>query len=179
MAIPHDGNSLLVWRKHGVAAFCLVDLAQPDVTKPFFPTHGKREYVDLSPDARWIAFASDETGRFEIYLSAFPSLGRKWLVSTEGGITPRFHRDSRELFYRNGNKMMAVDVTLGPEPTIGKPRTLFEGEYADYDVSPDGQHFVAVSSEKTPPTLQLNVITGLFDKSRSLSLAERTKRLWP
>jgi eukaryotic-like serine/threonine-protein kinase len=166
VATLHEESSLLVIRQRSgdPSDYCLVNLEQPDIVKPVLTPQRGDGSADLSPDSRWMAFVSDETGRNEIYVSGFPALGRKWLVSTEGGITPRFRSDGRELFYRNGKKMMAVDLTLGRGPIIGKPRTLFEGEYGqNYDVTPDGQHFVIVRRGKTPPTLQINAITGLFD----------------
>ena len=164
-AIARDGRSLVVFRSQpgGATDLFVVDPSRPDAARPLLTARNAAD-VDLSPDAHWIAFSLDETGRDEIYVSAFPSLGRKWPVSIEGGAEPRFRADGRELFYRNGSRMMAVDVTLGPEPHFGKPRTLFEGDDEErFDVTPDGQRFVMVRSEKRPPVVQLNVITGLFD----------------
>jgi eukaryotic-like serine/threonine-protein kinase len=164
-AISRDGRSLVVFRSQpgGASDLYVVDPSQPDAARPFLTAH-KAAYADLSPDAHWIAFSLDETGRDEIYVGAFPSLGRKWPVSIEGGTSPRFRADGRELFYRSGDKMMAVDISLGPEPRFGKPRMLFEGDYDEgFDVMPDGQRFVMLRSEKRPPAVQLNVVTGLFD----------------
>jgi serine/threonine-protein kinase len=104
----------------------------------------------VSPDDRWLAYVSNESGRDEIYVTRFPT-GGKWQISTEGGREPAWSRDSRELFYRNGEKMMAVAVPAGPE-TAGKPALLFEGRYdskegpgaSNYDVTPDGQGFVMI-----------------------------------
>lgn len=172
LAISRDGRSLVVWRSQRGGAMrgsafdlFVVDPSQPDAARPFLNSHVASSYgVDLSPDGHWIAFALDETGREEIYVSAFPSPSRKWSVSIEGGTNPRFRADGRELFYRSGDKMMVADITLGPEPSFGKPRMLFEGDYDEgFDVMPDGQRFVMVRSEKRPPAVQLNVITGLFD----------------
>ena len=172
LAISRDGRSIVVWRSQRGGAMrgsafdlFVVDPSQPDAARPLLSSHvASSDGVDLSPDGHWIAFALGETGRDEIYVCAFPSPGRKWSVSIEGGTLPRFRADGRELFYRNGRKMMAVDVSLGPEPRFGKPRMLFEGDYDDaFDVMPDGQRFVMTRSEKQPPALQLNVITGLFD----------------
>jgi len=165
LAISPDGHSVVVFRSQpgGESDLYVVDPSRPDAARPFL-TARKVGSVDLSPDARWIAFSLDETGREEIYVGAFPSLGRKWPISLEGGIRPRFRADGRELFYRNGDKMMVADIKLGPEPTFGKPRVLFEGDYDEgYDVMPDGQRFVMIRSEKRPPSVQLNVFTGLFD----------------
>ena len=76
---------------------------------------------------------SDESGRPEIYVQPYPGPGGKWLISTEGGTEPAWNRNGRELFYRSGNKMMAVETTTQPTFTAGKPRVLFEGQ----DFTPD------------------------------------------
>ncbi len=167
-AISRDGRSLLLLQSiRGESTMSwIADLAQPDIVKPLMSTTSKNLSVDLSPDARWIVFSSDETGRSEIYLSRFPSVGRKWPLSAEGGSDPRFRHDGSEVFYRNGNKMMAADLTLGPEAAIGKPRILFEGDYErEFDVTADGKRFLMVRSAKPPPS-QVNVVLGLFDNSK-------------
>ncbi len=86
----------------------------------------------LSPDDRWLAYTSNETGRDEVYVQAFPDPGRKWLISTGGGYTPVWGPDGEalELFYRNGNKMMLVPIKAKPTFSAGTPRTLFEFEAA-------------------------------------------------
>jgi Tol biopolymer transport system component len=103
----------------------------------------------FSPDGRWIAYASDETGRFEVYVRPFPGLQAKWAVSSEGGVSPAWSPDGKELFFRNGSRMMVADVKSSPAFSTGAPRVLFEGPFAvdlagdiDYDVAPDGKHFL-------------------------------------
>jgi serine/threonine protein kinase len=167
-AISPDARNLVLWRSGRQVAnhISLIDPLQPDTERPFPTTH-EGFGLDLSADAHWMAFSSDETGRMEIYLRPFSAAGRKWPVSIEGGTTPHFRADGRELFYRNGKKMMAVDVSLGPNPRLGKPRMLFEGDYEDgFDVTRDGLRFIMIRREKQAPAVQLNVITGLFDNLR-------------
>ena len=111
----------------------------------------------LSPDGRWMAYASNETGRFEVYAQAFPGPGGKWQISTDGGSEPVWARSGRELFYRNGDKMMAVTIDAsGAALTAGKQTLLFQGRFsvapgADqwYDVSPDGKRFIMLKSADT------------------------------
>jgi len=114
----------------------------------------------LSPDDRWLAYVSDESGREEIYVRTLVGAGGKWQISTEGGTEPLWSRDGRELFYRNGQKMMAVAISAEAELRAGKPTLLFEGRYrtgwssgnpsTNYDVTPGGQRFVMVKqSEET------------------------------
>jgi eukaryotic-like serine/threonine-protein kinase len=77
----------------------------------------------FSPDGRWLAYISDETGRYETYVQPYPVTGGKWPISTDGGTEPVWNRNGRELFYRSGNKMMAVDITTEPGFRVGKPQT--------------------------------------------------------
>jgi eukaryotic-like serine/threonine-protein kinase len=120
----------------------------------------------FSPDGQWLAYASDESGRLEIYVQPFPGPGRKWPISNEGGREPLWSRNG-ELFYRMGDKMMAVDVKTSPMFSAGKPKVLFEGRYQDgghanYDVTPDGQRFLMVAEPEPAPT-QLHVVLEWFE----------------
>ncbi len=112
--------------------------------------------AQFSPDGRWIVYASDESGLFQVYLRAAQGGDRRWQVSTEGGTHPMWNRNGRELFYRNGTKMIAIDVKpAGADVDFGQPAVLFDKKYAygntlsiaNYDVMPDGQRFVMVREE--------------------------------
>jgi serine/threonine protein kinase/Tol biopolymer transport system component len=131
----------------------------------------------FSPDGRWLAYVSDESGREEIYLRPFSGPGAKHPVSTEGGREPVWSADGSELFYRSGDKVMAVAVETEPDLTTGTPRVLFEGPYVmylgggnNYDVSPDGRRFLMIRRELGPAPRQINVV---------LNWAEELKRLVP
>jgi Tol biopolymer transport system component len=116
---------------------------------------------------------SDESGRYEIYVQPYPGPGGKRQISTDGGAEPVWNPNGRELFYRSGDKMMAVDITTQPNFTVGKPQMLFEGPYApiaattrNYDVSPDGQRFLMLKTSEqaqAAPT-QINVVLNWFEE---------------
>jgi eukaryotic-like serine/threonine-protein kinase len=102
--------------------------------------------------------------------SLYPGPGGKWQISTEGGTEPAWNRNGRELFYRSGDKMMAVDIATQPSFAAGKPRVLFAGRYEptpatfpNYDVSPDGQRFLMLKPGEAAPT-QINVVLNLFEE---------------
>src|SRR5262249_42240563 len=101
-----------------------------------FPSLGAK----FSPDGQLIAYASTVSGRSEIYVQPFPSLSSKWTISTDGGGSPVWSASGRELFYRQGAKMMAVSIERNPAFRASKPTLLFERRYANntYGVSPDG-----------------------------------------
>jgi Tol biopolymer transport system component len=141
--------------------------------EPFLRTPFNETSPMFSPDGHWLAYMSDESGRWEIYVQLYPGPGGKWQISTEGGTEPAWNPNGRELFYRSGNKMMAVDIITQPGFTVGKPRMLFEGRYEpppvpidNYDVSPDGQRFLMlkpVEQEQAGPT-QINVVLNWFEE---------------
>jgi Tol biopolymer transport system component len=142
--------------------------AQPFLRTPFLESAPR-----FSPDGRWLAYVSDESGHKEIYVQPYPGPGGKWQISTEGGMEPVWNRNGRELFYRSGDKMMAVDIATQSGFAAGKPRMLFEGPYLltaatfpNYDVSSDGQRFLMLKpNEQTQsaPT-QINVVLNWFEE---------------
>jgi eukaryotic-like serine/threonine-protein kinase len=141
--------------------------------KPFLATPFSEGAPRFSPDGRWLAYVSNESGRYEVYVLAYPGLGGKLQISTDGGTEPVWNPKGRELFYRSGNKMMVVDVVTQPTFTAGKPRVLFQGQFLpspatapNYDVSPDGQRFLmlkAAEPEGEEPT-QINVVFNWFEE---------------
>jgi len=141
--------------------------AQPFLRTPF--TEGAPRF---SPDGRWLAYVSNESGRNEIYVQAYPGPSGKWQISTDGAAEPLWNRNGRELFYRSGGKMMAVDIATQPSFAAGKPRMLFEGPYVptpatipNYDVSLDGQRFLMlkpVEQAQAAPT-QIDVVLNWFE----------------
>jgi Tol biopolymer transport system component len=136
--------------------------------EPFLRTPFSEGGPVFSPDGHWLAYISDESGRQEIYVQPYPGPGGKWQISTEGGNEPAWSRNGRELFYRSGSKMMAVEVTMQPTFSAGKPKALFEGQYfavtpgqagTAYDVSPDGQRFLMVKeTDRAASNAQINVV---------------------
>jgi hypothetical protein len=112
---------------------------------------------------RWIAYASDESGRSEIYAQSYPGEDRRVPVSTEGGIRPMWSPDGKELSYVSGDTMMAVAVR--PDGTLGAPRKLFDrsdflinDRFQSYSVSPDGKRFLMIRRDPDSAPRQLNVI---------------------
>ena len=128
---------------------------------PFLNTAANEFKGRFSPDGRWVAYQSNESGRPEIYVVPFPGPGGKHQISVKGGTEPRWRRDGRELFYLEATRLMAVDIELGNGTLeAGASRPLFAPVSAMYDVSADGQRFIApVAPERGGPpplTLMLN-----------------------
>ncbi|MFY9530333.1 MAG: protein kinase [Candidatus Acidiferrales bacterium] len=141
--------------------------------RPFLQTTSFEGGPMFSPDGHWLAYESDESGRVEVYVTPFPGPGGKWQISTEGGTEAVWARNGRELFYRNGDKMMAAAVETKPAFAAGKPKLLFEGHYEtslyafqpSYDVSPDGKRFLMVkASERESVATRINVVLNWFEE---------------
>ncbi len=152
--------------------------------RPFLRAQASEYSPEFSPDGRWIAYLSTETGRSEVYVRPAPApsgsgeaAGGTWQVSTHGGNYPRWARGPggapRELFYRNGDKMMAVEIEPGGASFRARtPRVLFEGRYSalggSYDVSADGKRFLMLKSAAEPESgpAQVHVVLEWFEEIR-------------
>ena len=109
----------------------------------------------LSADGHWLAFTSNESGQWEVYVQAFPGPGARARVSLNGGVMPVWNRNGRELFYRSGNRLYVASVAAESGFHVTDRRLLFDSPQLrsntalrDYDVSPDGQHFVMLQRDE-------------------------------
>jgi len=142
-------------------------IGEKTVTRAYLHTPFNKRGARISPDGHWIAYATDESGRNQVYVQPFRGSGGRLQISIDGGIEPVWARSGRELFFRNGDKMMVVDVQTGTAFRASSPRVLFEGQYArvpwgeaGYDVSPDGQRFLMIKGEAQSPLTELHLIVN-------------------
>jgi hypothetical protein len=125
-----------------------------------------QEQATISPDGKWMAYRSTESGRGEIYVQPFPPTGGKWQVSSAGGSEPEWRGDGRELYYIQGSsQLVAVTLTAsGNGLEAGKPAVLFEapitGAYRRnrYVVTRDGSRFLVVTEQQTSQGAKVNVV---------------------
>ena len=146
-----------------------IHLLSPDgeehTSRPLFDSPASEGQPDLSPDGRWIAYRSDESGRDEVYVQRFPELGGRIKISTDGGTSPRWSADGAELYYRNGSAMMAVTVgNADASLDVGLPGLLFDGPYLNdsgrnYDIAPDGR-FLMVRLADDANLTQVHVVVN-------------------
>ena len=104
----------------------------------------------ISPDGKWMAYQSDQSSRWEIYVCPFPPVvnSKRWLVSKAGGESPLWSPDGKELFYRSPDAIMAVSVKTEPAFKPGLPISLFPDKYVgQFDISPDGKRFLMLKPE--------------------------------
>ena len=143
----------------------LLTLQNPNDMRPFKRTASAERQGSLSPDGHWLAYASNESGRSEIYVEPVPGPGGRRQISIDGGEEPRWVRSSREITYRSGSRMMSVPVRVQPIFEAAKPVELFDRRFDrgpgvnGYDVTQDGQTFVMTRSEHAPPT-EIRVVVG-------------------
>jgi serine/threonine protein kinase/Tol biopolymer transport system component len=136
------------------------------ITTDFVEIHPR-----FSPDGKWVAYSSDESGRYEVYIAPFPGPGRKWQISSNGGLQPRWRGDSRELFFQSpsGQVMSAELENVDGELIVGADTALFDFQNGgDYDVTDDGQKFLIIrdfDKVMTPLTLVINWNEELKDKN--------------
>jgi Tol biopolymer transport system component len=159
-----DGKYLLV-RKDAELWYMAVTDRQP---KPLLQGPWIVRNAQFSPDGRWVAYSSNETGNWEVYVSAFPNANSKWQVSRGGGEEPRWRRDGKELFYLSGDgKMTAVAVGTGSNFEAGPPVTLFQThrrqpisamDFFSYDVTSDGQRFLINAKLDEPNAAPLSIV---------------------
>jgi Tol biopolymer transport system component/predicted Ser/Thr protein kinase len=141
---------------------------QEKTSRPLIATSANESTAALSPDGRWIAYFSDESGANEIYVQSFPAGNDRQQVSVGGGTQPRWRGDGRELFYVSSDrKVMSVDIHAGERLEAGTPHALFQTRILPpvearnhYDVTSDGQRFVVNSRRPEDASLPITVVVG-------------------
>jgi serine/threonine-protein kinase len=161
-----DGKTL-VFLEENLSDWDLWTLSLDDKqgSQPWLRTPFAEWSAAFSPDGRWLAYVSDESGSTQVYVRRFLGAGGKLQISTEGGTEPMWAHSGRELFYRAGDKMMVVSVDSGPSLRATKPHQLFEGSFelspgenANYDVAPGDQRFLMVTREQKQPQTHLELL---------------------
>ena len=142
----------------------------------FLQTPFSERVPRFSPDGRYVAYVSEESGQMEVYVQPFPEGGRKVTVSSNGGTKVRWSRDGKELFYVEGQTLVAVSVSSGSIFSVGSATRLFEHpglgpgtNYAPYDVSADGQRFILaepVGAGGEAPEPSIRVVLNWYEEFR-------------
>jgi Tol biopolymer transport system component len=174
----------LSWSPEDVLAYTEGSVNQRDIwvlpikgerePQSFLATQFDERHPMFSPDGKWIAFTSNQSGQDEVYVKPYPEEGGIVQISTGGGREPLWGHNGNELFYRNGNTMMLVPVQTQPTMSAGLPRPLFEGSYvydspdftSNYDVSLDGQRFLMLKEPEV--STQINVVLNWFEELKRL-----------
>jgi serine/threonine-protein kinase len=143
----------------------------PGSPSPIVATRSGEWAPMLSPNGRWLAYLSDESGRIQVYVRPYPGPGPVVQISVDGGSEPVWAPEGRELFYRNGDRMMTVTLETEQALAVGATRLLFEGRYKEdffgnpnYDVSPDGQRFLMLKSAQESAPSELRLVLNWFQE---------------
>ena len=137
----------------GATDIWTVPLNGPRTPRALVATSAREFGPEFSPDGRWIAYVSDESGAYEIYVVPYPGPGGKRQITNGGGVSPAWRRDGRELFYQTPAGLMVMEVSSDPQIQFAPPRLLFGGTFSvdsredgprGYDVAPDGTRFLVV-----------------------------------
>jgi serine/threonine-protein kinase len=145
----------------------VTDAPGTPAVQPLIQTPNHEQWPELSPDGHWLAYGSNVSDRTEIYVRRYPELGAAQPVSLDGGVSPAWHPNGREIFFvsppnaAGKQRMMAAAFGAGSPPRLGRPQLLFEFDARElmmscvpvrcYDVAPDGSGFYAVQYRTTPP----------------------------
>ena len=182
-----DGKTLILDAAHPVTRVdvYLLDASPQDARqqlRPYVASAFVEAAARVSPDGRWLAYASNESGRQEIYIQSFPTSGGKVQVSTDGGIQPVWSRDGRELFFRSNTELMVARLGAADRPSFETPTPLFRDSYlrpqseghTTYDVFPDGGFVFIESTERggTVPSL-IAVFNWLEELKTTFATARR------
>jgi Tol biopolymer transport system component len=172
-AIPEDWSSdgrfiVYVTQGQGTAEdLWVLPLSGDQKPFAFLTTPFSESQAQLSRDGRWLAYSSNESGRFEVYVQSFPKPAGKWQISTNGGVQPRWRGDGKEIYYLSGNRVMAVPIVAGVGLDVGSAVPLFADTFStltsfnyEYDVTADGQRFIVstplTEARNTPLTVVVN-----------------------
>jgi len=180
-----DGKRLVFVESNPATSGDILVLPLDGDRKPqvFLKTPFSEQSPHVSPNGHWLAYSSNESSGFEIYVRPFPGPGAKLQISTNGGTEPIWSRDGRELFYINGDKMMAVDVSAKPTLTAGPPHLLFTGRFlpstnavSAYDVSLDGRRFLKVQSTEADETAsRIDIVINWFQELKQRESSQKRK----
>jgi serine/threonine-protein kinase len=173
-----DGKAVALVETHPDTYYdvAVLDIRSGRVT-PFLNSPFNETCPEFSPDGRWVAYSSDESKRYEVYVRPFPGPGMKIQVSSEGGVQPLWARNGKQLFYRRQNQVWVVDVRIDGGLATSKPRLLFEKSgynvgmpTRSYDLSLDGQRFLMVRLEdrKPSPLTEMTLVENWFEELKRL-----------
>jgi serine/threonine-protein kinase len=143
---------------------------------PLVTTPAQEMSPAVSPDDRWLAYSSDESGKPEVYVRPFPDVAiARWQVSVSGGTAPVWARSGRELFYVNGRQeLVSVELAPGSGAAAGRPQVIipagqnvFSGNTSVYDVTPDGRRFVVMRPAPGEAEPELVVVQNWFEELKA------------
>jgi Tol biopolymer transport system component len=170
-----DGRSLLFY-DHSEAGIFVLSPDGDRTRRQVAASGSNARFPALSADGNWMAYVADESGRREVFVQSFPDLGPRYKVSIDGGGEPVWSRDGRQLFFREGDQMFALDIVYRPSFRAGAPRALFNGRYDDapighqhYDISADGERFLMVKHGEPAGPSEVRVVLNWSEELQTVA----------
>jgi eukaryotic-like serine/threonine-protein kinase len=179
LAAAPDGTILFAERSREGPGSDLWTLSPDGKAAPLVVSAASKVAGEYSPDGRLLAYVSDESGAYQVYLRSIANAADVVTVSSAGGVEPKWSPDGKELFYRLGDAFFAVSVSTAGRIAVGDERKLFEtpaafGRYsnhAGYSVSPDGRRFLILRPDRRAIPTQINVVLNWFEELKAKTAA--------
>jgi serine/threonine protein kinase/dipeptidyl aminopeptidase/acylaminoacyl peptidase len=157
----------------------LLPLVGDRTIRPFIDDQFDTRLADLSPDGKWIAYVSNESGIYQVYVQPFPGHGGKWQVSAEGGTEPRWSPDGHRLYYRNRGQLLAVSIGSAPSFTVSRPQVLLDRFHPyitdtgiTYDATTDDQHFVTTLPVSQDTLQRVAIVLNWGEELKAMTKTE-------
>jgi dipeptidyl aminopeptidase/acylaminoacyl peptidase len=174
-SVSPDGRTLAFTRRDPKTSLDImtVDTSGKEPPRPLVHTDAQEGGARFSPDGHYIAYVSDESGHFEVYLMDYPGPGGRWQISRNGGKDPIWSADGRALYYRAGDNVMSVALQTRPVFHSGTPEVVVEGAYEgllgsidrpNYDVARDGRILVIKNPGVDGRRTQVRLVLNFFDE---------------
>ena len=153
----------------------LLPMEEDGKASPILESKFNEMMARISPNGQWLAYILNESGEYQVYVTSFPKPGSRHLISTDGGRQPVWGPNGKQLFYRIGDKIMVVDITTEPAFSAATPEVALEGGYEGpkrlsptYDITSDGQRFVAVKINEESGPRTIHVVLNWFEELKRL-----------
>jgi len=162
-----DGSRVLIWHSNpgGEKEIRIRTIGRSDTGQVLVKSRTLDQSARLSPDEKWLAYTTVDSGRAEVYVRPISGVDQNWQISTEGGGGPIWSRSGKEIFYGSGTRLMAVPVEAGASFSYGAPKLLFDNpEVWTLDIAPDGQRFLGSKDPNFGAGSKISITTGWFSE---------------
>ena len=173
-----DGSLLVVDGYFGSqqSGLSVIKVEDPKELETYINTDADEYMGDLSPDGKWLAYVSNETGPYEVYIQTFPEKGGKWQISLNSGLEPHWSADGKKLFFTSGNKIIEVPIEIKDGALIPGKQTVVSENYSflpvdsgiSYDVSPVADYFIATQPASISSFKKVQVIVNWFSEVQKM-----------
>ncbi len=175
VSFSSDGNLMLYDELHSTERKnILLYNRKLDESSEFIISRSDESMAQFSPDDEWVVYSSNVTGQYEIYVRKLVETGEKWLISDDGGTEPRWSANGKEIYYRNGNRIMSVSIKTSDRVEFGSAEPVLDGPYppspwriTNFDVNRDGNKFLMLTPVSSGRK-EIHIIVNWFEELKEL-----------